>query len=38
MWCIDSFVLRNPPLRKAENRYQQGEEMTATLKMTEKMV
>jgi hypothetical protein len=20
LWCIDSFVLRNPPLRQAENR------------------
>jgi len=24
LWCIDSFVLRNPPLRQAPNRYQQG--------------
>jgi hypothetical protein len=23
LWCIDSFVLRNPPLRQAPNRYQQ---------------
>jgi len=21
LWCIDSFVLRNPPLRQAPNRY-----------------
>jgi len=21
LWCIDSFVLRNPPERKAANRY-----------------
>ena len=24
LWCIDSFVLRNPPLRQAPNRYQQA--------------
>ena len=24
LWCIDSFVLRNPPLRQAPNRYAQG--------------
>jgi len=23
LWCVDSFVLRNPPLRQAPNRYQQ---------------
>ena len=23
LWCIDSFVLRNPPLRQAPNRYLQ---------------
>jgi len=23
LWCIDSFVLRNPPLRQAPKRYQQ---------------
>ena len=23
LWCIDSFVLRNPPLRQAPNRYHQ---------------
>ncbi len=23
LWCIDSFVLRNPPLRQAPNRYRQ---------------
>jgi len=21
LWCVDSFVLRNPPLRQAPNRY-----------------
>ncbi len=21
LWCIDSFVLQNPPLRQAPNRY-----------------
>ena len=24
LWCIDSFVLRNPPLRQAPKRYGQG--------------
>ena len=24
LWCIDSFVLRNPPLRQAPNRYRQA--------------
>ena len=24
LWCIDSFVLRNPPLRQAPKRYQQA--------------
>ncbi len=24
LWCIDSFVLRNPPLRQAPNRYTQA--------------
>jgi len=23
LWCIDSLVLRNPPLRQAPNRYAQ---------------
>ncbi len=23
LWCIDGFVLRNPPLRQAPNRYKQ---------------
>jgi len=23
LWCIDSLVLRNPPLRQAPNRYGQ---------------
>ncbi len=26
LWCIDSFVLRNPPLRKAAKRYEQEPE------------
>jgi hypothetical protein len=26
LWCIDSFVLRNPPLRQAPKRYRQVEE------------
>ena len=24
LWCIDSFVLRNPPLRQAPKRYKQA--------------
>ncbi len=24
LWCIDSLVLRNPPLRQAPKRYQQA--------------
>jgi hypothetical protein len=24
LWCIDSLVLRNPPLRQAPNRWQQA--------------
>ncbi len=24
LWCIDSFVLRNPPLRQAPKRYRQS--------------
>ena len=23
LWCIDSFLLRNPPLRQAPKRYRQ---------------
>ena len=26
LWCIDSFVLRNPPLRQAPNRCAQAAE------------
>jgi hypothetical protein len=26
LWCIDSFVLRNPPLRQAPNRWWQFNE------------
>ena len=26
LWCIDSFVLRNPPLRQAPKRYEQEPE------------
>ena len=25
LWCIDSFVLRNPPLRQAPKRYLQAD-------------
>jgi len=28
LWCIDSLVLRNPPLRQAPKRYKQAEERT----------
>ncbi len=35
---VDSFVLRNRQLLIAAKRYQQGEENTATMKMTDKMV
>src|SRR5690554_4907764 len=31
LWCIDSFVLRNPPLRQAPNRYLQAYELTLQL-------
>src|SRR5690554_4764201 len=27
LWCIDSFVLRNPPLRQAPKRYLQAPKM-----------
>jgi len=27
LWCIDSFLLRNPPLRQAPNRYVQFENL-----------
>ncbi len=43
LWCIDSFVLRNPPLRQAPKRYQQGEgkrlqttNLTKEMKLTTK--
>jgi len=26
LWCIDSFVLRNPPLRQAPKRYDRVDE------------
>jgi len=29
LWCIDSFMLRNPPLRQAPNRSLQAEKPTA---------
>ena len=28
LWCIDSFVLRNPPLRQAPKRYLQPYDRT----------
>ena len=31
LWCIDSFVLRNPPLRQAPNRWAQFKRTTVTL-------
>jgi hypothetical protein len=27
LWCIDSFVLRNPPLRQAPKRWQQAKKL-----------
>ncbi len=30
LWCIDSFVLRNPPLRQAAKRWWQGYRTTAS--------
>jgi hypothetical protein len=34
LWCIDSFLLRNPPLRQAPNRYKQAEKKdNDTMKM-----
>jgi len=33
LWCIDSFVLRNPPLRKAPNRYAQAEKRHSKMTM-----
>jgi len=35
---VDSLVFLSPPLRQAQNRYQQGEEKTVTTTMTKKMV
>ena len=34
LWCIDSFVLRNPPLRQAPNRYASFYGDTANIKQT----
>lgn len=28
LWCIDSFVLQNPPLRQAPTRYRQAKKTT----------
>ena len=33
LWCIDSFVLRNPPLRQAPKRYDQKIEVTQVAKL-----
>jgi len=32
LWCIDSFVLRNPPLRQAPNRYRTLKNYQAQIK------
>ena len=32
LWCIDSFVLRNPPLRQAPKRWWQFKKITETIK------
>ena len=37
LWCIDSFVLRNPPLRQAPKRYAQAEKRQRHSKLTMKM-
>jgi len=34
LWCIDSFVLRNPPLRQAPKRYPQYKITTSSKKIT----
>ena len=34
LWCIDNFVLRNPPLRQAPKRYRQPYDESANLKLT----
>jgi len=34
LWCIDSFVLRNPPLHQAPKRYQQFKNSLADLNLT----
>ena len=33
LWCIDSFVLRNPPLRQAPNRCLQAKRTIPTVKV-----
>jgi hypothetical protein len=33
LWCIASFVLRNPPLRQAPKRYKKHKERLATFKL-----
>ena len=37
LWCIDSLVLRNPPLRQAPKRYAQAEKRQRHSKLTMKM-
>ena len=36
LWYIDSFVLRNPPLRQAPNRYSQWQDDTLNINDTTK--
>jgi hypothetical protein len=36
LWCIDSLVLRNPPLRQAPKRWWQFYNNRIKLKLTEK--
>lgn len=33
LWCIDSFVLRNPPLRQAPKRYLAFKKLVQKLKI-----
>ena len=34
LWCIDSFLLRNPPLRQAPKRYAKPFSMTIIPQLT----
>jgi hypothetical protein len=34
LWCVESFVLRNPPLRQAPKRYRKPYGDSANIKLT----